>query len=278
MEITAKRLRKIYLQSRFILKRELEVVRNNFSIQSRHPFPQTYPYSAVEFIPIPKNTNEIFIDIGLSHSAPNSCVWLTRRPRAFVLAFEASPNASRRLAQNGMSVNQTGYRLTVPNVRCSIFNVAVGSENMVSLQEIAGDIGTSSTLTPNSKFFTDTKYRKSRVVQVNGVSLDRILSSISKSRFPLISGVKIDTQGSDLSIIKSGAEQLKSRVIYLSCEINTQSHYHGAPTSIEIKQYLKSIGFSLITNNSIVNGEVIDATFLNTKFRSHAASVWWEVL
>jgi FkbM family methyltransferase len=278
VSINPRLLRKVYIQSRFILKRKLEVVQNIFQANGRHPFPSEYTWSAVKFIPIPEQTSEIFIDIGLSHSAPNSCLWLTRRPSSFVVAFEASPSACIKLAQNGMSVNQIGYRLAVPHGRCAIFSVAVGSEKWIELQEIAGDIGTSSTLKPTAKFFADTKYRKSRVVKVSGVSLDQILASISKNRFPLISGVKIDTQGSDLSIIKSGVEQLKSRVVYLSCEINTLGHYSGAPTPIEVEQYLNSIGFYCVKTNSIVDGEVIDATYVNNQFRNNASSTWWEVL
>jgi FkbM family methyltransferase len=278
VSINPKILRKVYVYSRFILKRELEAVQNIFQSNRRHPFPREYIYTAVKFIPVPKQTSEIFIDIGLSHSAPNSCLWLSRRPRSFVVAFEASPAACRKLGQKGMSVNQAGYRLAVPYGRCAIFNVAVGNEKWIELQEIAGDIGTSSTLKPTDKFFADTKYRKSRVIKVSGVSLDQILASISKNRFPLISGVKIDTQGSDLSIIKSGVEQLKSRVVYLSCEINTLGHYSGAPTPIEVEQYLNSIGFYCVKTNSIVDGEVIDATYVNNQFRDKASSTWWEVL
>jgi FkbM family methyltransferase len=272
------RLRKFYSKIRFILNRELEVLKAFFPSNRRHPFPKTYPYSALEYIPIPENVSEVFIDIGLSYSAPNSCLWLIHRPESFVLALEASPTACRRLAQNGMSVIQRGYRVTLPNARCSVFNVAVGSNNQVLLNEMAGDIGTSSTLTPTSNFLSDTKYRKSRVVSVNGVTLDKIIASIPKSRFPLISGIKIDAQGSDLSIIKSGSEELKSRVVYLSCEINTFNQYHEAPTSIEIKKYLESIGFTLVRKGSLVNNQLEDATFLNTKFCDHVDTTWWTVL
>lgn len=116
------------------------------------------------------------------------------------------------------------------------------------------------------------------MVSVNGVTLDKIIASIPKSRFPLVSGIKVDAQGSDLSILKSGEEELRSRVIYLSCEINTFNQYHGAPTSIEIKEYLKSIGFFLIKNGTLVNNQVEDATFLNIKFRNYVDSTWWTVL
>lgn len=89
------RLRKFYSQSRFILNRELEVMKSIFPFNRQQTFPQTYAYSAYENIPLPENISEIFIDIGLSYSAPNSCLWLTERPESMVLAFEASPTACR---------------------------------------------------------------------------------------------------------------------------------------------------------------------------------------
>lgn len=177
-----------------------------------------------------------------------------------------------------MHAVQRGYRVALPHARCLIFNLAVGTDNNVELNEIAGDIGVSSILTPTLKFLTANKYRISRVVSVNGVTLDKIIGSIPKSRFPVISGVKIDAQGSDFLIIKSGAEELKSRVVYLNCEINTFNQYYGSPTSIEIKNYLKSIGFSLIKNGPIVNGQVENATFLNNNFRDYAEKTWFTTL
>ena len=74
--------------------------------------------------------------------------------------------------------------------------------------------------------------------------------------------IKIDVQGADLDVVKSGGEIMKERVVYITLEPEVV-YSSGQNNSISsIINYMNSIGFSKVRV-----GNVKDPTFLNDKFK-----------
>lgn len=57
--------------------------------------------------------------------------------------------------------------------------------------------------------------------------------------------IKLDTQGTELDILKSGEELLRDSVVGVYVEVEFQPFYTGQPLFSDIDEYLRSLGFSL---------------------------------
>ena len=68
-----------------------------------------------------------------------------------------------------------------------------------------------------------------------------------------------------MDIIKSSGKYL-DKIVYLNCEINTFNHYEDNPKPDDYNAYLFSSGFEAVLDNSFVNDEVVDRTYINKKF------------
>ena len=81
---------------------------------------------------------------------------------------------------------------------------------------------------------------------------------------PVIDYIKIDAQGSDLDIVKSGGHYLEKNVIYITIEPEN-AQYENTKNSIdEIDAFMQSIGFI-----RIFSLETSDPTYLNSKFTDY---------
>jgi FkbM family methyltransferase len=116
-----------------------------------------------------------------------------------------------------------------------------------------------------SSFFTDDNIV---TYNITTTTLDKLF--FKKKNFDLI---KIDTQGSELDIVKGGVNLIKNtKGIILEVSVTTNEYNLNAPKSIEIFDFMFNLGFE----NKIVvghnfnpdNGELVqqDYLFLNKKF------------
>lgn len=117
---------------------------------------------------------------------------------------------------------------------------------------IMGD-GKNSTGTGNSYYQENTPHFKNAVIEKRITNtLDNIYDdSVS---FDLI---KIDTQGSEVDILKGGTK-LVSRAKGIVLEENAYSFNIGAPISPEVKAYMESIGFELVDTLEEKNAYISD--------------------
>ena len=75
---------------------------------------------------------------------------------------------------------------------------------------------------------------------IKSTTLDKLIND-KKLIFDVI---KLDTQGSELDILKGGCELLKTtKFIIVECSVNNKSFNKGAPTENEIIKFLYSKGF-----------------------------------
>jgi FkbM family methyltransferase len=78
--------------------------------------------------------------------------------------------------------------------------------------------------------------------------------------------LKIDAQGTDLSVVKSLGNRLKDlRKIYLEVSVTAFPVYHGAASKDEIVEFLAARDFELVAVESQSEGQEENLTFENTK-------------
>lgn len=102
-------------------------------------------------------------------------------------------------------------------------------------------------LNPNNLSCTGTSYYKEKTrhyknsieVKKNTYTLDEVVEDINK-KYDII---KIDTQGSELDIVKGGLKTVQN-CSYLIMEVPTLQYNEGSPLFDEIVEYMNTIGFS----------------------------------
>lgn len=102
-------------------------------------------------------------------------------------------------------------------------------------------------LNPNNLECTGTSYYKERTrhyknsieIKKNTYTLDEVVEDIDK-KYDII---KIDTQGSELDIVKGGLKTVKN-CSYLIMEVPTLQYNECSPLFDEIIEYMNTIGFS----------------------------------
>jgi len=213
---------------------------------------------------IPSNIKNIRLDIGLSYCAPNSTIWLNENPNTFVIGVEANKYAANTIMTNGFIAHQMNLSLQYPHPNFILLNIAlddVDTKTTKPFYHMSGDVGVSSLLKPTNELGDSIL----ELSDVDVYSLSYILEKIDWDRFEYIELVKVDTQGKDLDIIKSAGKYL-DKIIYLNCEINTFNHYENNPKPNEYDTYLFDNEFQSVLDNSFVNNEVVDRTYINKKY------------
>lgn len=200
-------------------------------------------------IHIPENINNVKFDIGLSHTAVNSILWLNN-PHLndrFVFGFE--PNS---FLDPYRSVPQHKDRFKLIN--CGLSNVECAQEQKMFIN--GEDPGQSSFYKPNW-FVPITE------VEFPVISFKTFLDFFPWDRFPFIEQVKTDTQGCDLDILKSMGDYI-TKVVYLEVESQTyDGEYEDTSSKKETQSYLEKMGFILTEETN-----EIDQTYVNSRYIS----------
>jgi hypothetical protein len=228
------------------------------------------------FINVPKHIKKIRFDIGLSYCAPNSAVWLNDSDDVFVIGVEPNKFCVNSIKTNGLYCKQKGVKLSYPNDRFMLINCALDNVTDITEQmfyHMEGDPGTSSLLEPTDKL----KYSVKEKSMVTTIPFSYLLSKIDFDRFEYIELVKTDTQGKDLDIIKSVGPFLE-KIAYLNSEVNTFEFYHDNNKPNDFNEFILNNNFIKINDNSVVNGEVVDSTYFNEKYKDIKGEINYFVL
>ncbi|MFQ5563812.1 MAG: FkbM family methyltransferase [Parvularculaceae bacterium] len=107
--------------------------------------------------------------------------------------------------------------------------------------------GFSSTLKPNmsvvSDFGLEEEFTVEDTIEVPTLTLEK---AAEKYGFEDVGFVKIDTQGTELDILKSGAALLKGPVQGVFVEVEFRQFYRRQPLFSEVEKFLRQCGFELI--------------------------------
>jgi FkbM family methyltransferase len=216
-------------------------------------------------INIPKELKNVYIDIGLSWNAPQSVLWCQNVDNIAIFGFEPSPYAVSSIN----NIQQTGNPLpgskigqylgpvvTKENQEFYLIQCALSDKNgLCTFYQTVNDVGTSSLYEPkNLGVFNK--------VIVDVYTLKDFFNVFPWDTHPYISYIKIDAQGSDLSILKGAGGYLSDKVVYVTAEGHGCQYNLADENSDEnIIKYMDSIGFIRLKHNN-----TSDPTFLNIKY------------
>ncbi len=115
---------------------------------------------------------------------------------------------------------------------------------------------------PGSEWFK--RYRPGegeveRVVQVRTWSIDDFTRKYKLA----VDFLKLDTEGSELDILRGASDQLESHVLGVRTEVSFQPAYIGQPTVFEVHKYLLSKGFHLLNFDYLGRGVPRNILFRN---------------
>ena len=229
---------------------------------------------------IPDGSTAIRLDIGLSYHAPQSAAWLMKNSKLFVVGIEANRFNVARLIKYGLwYFDGTAKKRRNLDANFQLYYCAIANIQQpcyLDFYNLHGDPGTSSLLKPTSYFLKQYQYKLHKISKVPAIPLSLILERVPIDRFPVIELVKIDTQGSDLDVIKSMKSSL-NRICCLQVEIATFGQYEKAASTNSIVEYLESNNFYKLEILTWYNGKPLDILFANKKFDYLAKKILTEL-
>ena len=95
--------------------------------------------------------------------------------------------------------------------------------------------------------FAPSYFELSHEEKVTKISLKQVLDAVEWKNFEFIEYLKTDTQGNEISVLKSMGEYLK-KVVMIEVECTTYDDYVGAPKEDEIISFLEANNFVFYKN------------------------------
>ena len=210
---------------------------------------------------LPLNLKHIKLDIGLSYNAPNSQLWLSKERDLFVIGFEPHPDNIKSILNGSIKRNELhGEPLDAKYINKNFFLIpcALGLENNnISLFSTINDYGCSSIYEP--KFFNI-----DNIFTVPCFTLKSFFDLFPFDIYPIIEYIKLDAQGSDLDIVKSGEIYIKEHVVIITIEPENYDYKNTINSKDDIGLYMLNIGFYEIKDT-----KAIDPTYLNKKYEKY---------
>ena len=152
-----------------------------------------------------------------------------------IIGFE--PDAAECVRLNA-ELRDLGWR------RAEVLPYAIGYSAVDRPFFVAEAPELSSLLEPLTEVVGRPGWRVKRVERVDTVSLDELAV---RGELPQpIDFLKLDTQGSELEILRSGETSVLDGVLGVGVEVEFRELYRGQPRFSEVEQYLRDRGFELM--------------------------------
>ena len=181
------------------------------------------------------NVDLKLIDIGArGDSLPDL---LVLAPFSHFVACEPETDAYTQLS---------GGQETGPWRNLTLIREAIATDPKQNRLNITREPGYTSLLMPEpdvfGKYFSDNSYDVVSTEDVRIISLD---DASDKYNFTDACFIKVDTQGSELDILKSGKNLLRNSILGVYVEVEFHPFYKDQPLFSDVDAYLRSLGFSL---------------------------------
>ena len=227
-------------------------------------------------IKINTNIKKIKLDIGIAIEAIHTEDWLNKdKNDLLVFGFEPLPyciDETKKYFSQPISKWKSTNIIDTNwlNNNFLIVPVALGkstSEN-VPFYVTTNNIGCSSILAPS--FPTQVGINLEKIIHVSMFKLSDFFELLPLDDIEYIEYIKVDVQGTDLEVIKSGGKYISEKVVYVTMEPETTTYVNAENNSInEMIKYMESIGFTYITHPN-----THDPTFLNKRFENIANTIY----
>lgn len=219
-------------------------------------------------IKIASNFKHIKLDIGLSYNAPQTQEWLKNESDLIVFGFEPNPDSVKSIKSLSNSKKQDYHNDVLENkyinTSAFIIPIALGTNtsDYVKFYVTGDDQGCSS-------LFKPIYHPIKECIDVPVFKLSDFFELLPPVNY--IEYIKIDAQGSDLNIIKSGGSYISEKVVFVTLEPADGTEYSGAEYNIisEITTYMNSIGFIKINHPN-----TSDPTYVNSKFIEESKTIY----
>ena len=135
---------------------------------------------------------------------------------------------------------------SLDNKSITYFNTALYEKKTTLDFNIMRERGLSSILKPNREFID--RYPDSGrydILQTIKIEVDTLDNVLNKNKNIDVDFIKLDAQGSELSILKGANNILSSSVIGLEIEVEFVQLYQDQPIFSEINEFIKNFGFRL---------------------------------
>ena len=212
-------------------------------------------------IRIPEHIKHVKIDVGLSYSAPMSQYWLSREDNLLVFGFEPNPASVASIYKGAIKQHPShGEPLNPKFIGDNFFLIpcALGlSTNNIINFIVTRDCGCSSLYTPKH-------FDIERIIDVSIFSLADFFDLFPFDTHPVIDYIKIDAQGADLDIVKSGGHYISERVIFITLEAENSHYENTVNSALDIDNYMKSIGFIAYQSR-----QTDDPTYFNPRYSDY---------
>jgi FkbM family methyltransferase len=218
---------------------------------------------------LPKNTKKIMIDVGTSVNWGNSVNFINENPNTgTVIGIE--PNINSWLLGKGIHFfNKKDHIKSLPDYTKNFSNriiflpVALAPFEGFTKFNCNDKLGTSSIL--------DSAFKTDNTTVVPTIKLAQIIKMIPDN-FDYIDLLKIDAEGFDLQVLKSGEEHL-SRVAVIAVECDNGHLFKNGYKPQEIKDFLKSKNFKSIPGSTEAGTE----SFINLKFEKELPNIRFKI-
>ncbi|MFZ4773502.1 MAG: FkbM family methyltransferase [Chlamydiia bacterium] len=222
---------------------------------------------------LPTNCNHVKLDIGLSREAWFSQIWMAKQDDLVVIGFEPNVESIQSVLK-GVALPQclaadflsSDHPIRTKSQIPELFGkrfftipcaLGLSKDKFTKFFVTQGDPGCSSLYKPND-------FAVSKIIKVPVITLEKFFDHFPFDTHPLIDYIKVDAQGSDLDIAKSGGHYLRERVVCITMEAE-QAQYAGTKNSVEMMDaYMESIGFEKYTSKNFS-----DPTYVNIKFKDY---------
>jgi len=214
-------------------------------------------------IVIPSWAKHIKLDVGLGQHPMYSWNWVTTQPDTLIFGFEPNPAALVSIYKNWTSSEHKIGEKFFP------IPVALSSESSeLTFYVTEPWYESSSLLKPKESTLSMIK-SDVKIIKVPGFKLSDFFDLLPLGSIEHIEYIKIDAQGVDLDIVKSGKDVIQDKVVYITLEADGHYYENSNSNIPEIDSYMQSIGFIKVNHPN-----VLDPTYLNKKFESIASDIY----
>lgn len=128
-----------------------------------------------------------------------------------------------------------------------IYNVAISDKKGDGILYITNKVDGSSLLKPDEssldRFSTSDRYK---VINNKKIYIDTLDNQIIKNKISYVDFLKIDTQGTELGVLRGAEKLLKNSILGLEVECNFASRYEGQSYFSDVDHFLRGNGFELV--------------------------------